>query len=114
LAEAIITHRWFLRLADLAEIAVLRDAVHQDQSPPITMRDLLCPESGELKSALAECNAPASPADRTDRCLAVAFDRVDLDKIHKFRKEHERALDRLTKEWSVHRRSQPNTDEEVP
>ncbi len=113
LAEGIITHRWFLQLADFAEAAILRDAANQAESPPVTMQDLLCPESAELKTALAEFNAPDSEAEKHDRLLAAAFDRSDLDKIHKFRKEHERALDRLVKEWSFCRRSKAKIDEEV-
>ena len=56
LAEAIITHRWFLQLADLAEIAVLRDAVGRDQSPSVTMQDLLCPEAGDLKREIGRAS----------------------------------------------------------
>jgi len=111
LAEAIATHRWFLYIADVAEAAILRDAVAKTVSPPITIQDLLFPEAAHLKAALDEINAPDSVAEQQDRALAVAFERSALDKIHKFRKEHERALDRYTKEWTLYRKSQAENSE---
>jgi len=104
-AEQIVLHRWFLAQCDAAEAACMRAAVHDFHHPRFTVTDALNPTAGQLKYKLAQVNTPRSRADRNDHDLRLAYNAPDLDKIHRYRKEHQRTLDRALTEW--HKLIQP-------
>jgi hypothetical protein len=99
LADQIILCRWKILQCDAAEAAVMRAAVYRDQHPVFTVNDTINPTLGKLKYTLVEMNTPLNRSCRNDYVIKVGYNAPELDKIHRYRKDHERALDRALKEW---------------
>ena len=105
LAERIVFHRWLLLKCDQAEAAALSDVVWADEHPPLNVCNVGPPEVTGMIRALREAARPPEGPILDDHRAALAFSSNQVQKICRYRAEHERSLDRVEAKFAHYRKS---------